>query len=46
MNDNGIRPLSHESRKGSVEFLIRSAHHDWLNLDACDAARTLSFIEN
>jgi hypothetical protein len=46
LNDNGIRPSLTIAAKGSVEFLIRSAHHDWLNLDTCDAARTLSFIEN
>ena len=46
LNDNGVRPCSRHGRKGSVEFLIRSAHHDWLNIDTCDAARTLSFIEN
>src|SRR4029450_9225232 len=46
LNDNSVRLCSRHGRKGSVEFLIRSAYHDWLNLNTCNAAGALSFIEN
>src|SRR2546430_3060529 len=46
LNDNGVRLHFRNGRKGSVEFLIRSAYRDWLNLNTCNTAGTLSFIEN
>ena len=45
LNDNGVRPPFRHGRKGGVEFLIRSAHHDWLNFNTCNTARKLNLIE-
>jgi hypothetical protein len=45
LNDHGLRSPSHNSRKGSVEFL-GSAYRDGLNLNTGDTASKFNLLKN
>jgi hypothetical protein len=38
LNDDGVYPLAHESRKGTFEFVSSAGHHDRLYFRACRVA--------
>src|SRR5260370_22558007 len=38
LNDDGVYPLAHESRKGTFEFVSSADHHDRLYFRACRVA--------